>query len=282
MIKHFLALALVLLVACGRPAPEPHRSATPERVISLSPSITETLYDLGLEDRLVGISRFGTSDSARNIQIVGDFLNINYETIVALKPDLVILEKSADTQKARLESLGIPCLETASLSIEQVLQTIQAIGETCDASDRSTALVESFRQQVEEHRNTPDDRIRTLMTFGASADADPSQPIYAFGAECIHTELLEIAGGENVVTDNRPSVVLSREALLRLDPELIIELTTGGPENQWEHLEQIDAVQHGRIVVLDGDYTCIPSPRNLTQTLRDISRTLRQNDLEAE
>ena len=101
---------------------------------------------------------------------------------------------------------------------------------------------------------------------------------HAFGASCIHSELLGLAGADNVVADSRPSVTLSREAVIRLNPELIIELSAGGPTNHWQELSSVDAVQHNRIYVLDGSYTTIPSPRCLMQTLTDFSRIIRQNE----
>jgi len=98
MIKQFLWLFIALLCACGKPEQPAAQNGHAERIISLAPNITETLYDLGLGERLVGASRFGTSDP--ELAIVGDFMNVNYEAIVALKPDLVILEKSSPSLKS--------------------------------------------------------------------------------------------------------------------------------------------------------------------------------------
>ena len=277
MIRYMLWPLLLLLAACGRPETTVDSGKRPERLISMAPNITEMLHDLGLDDRLVGISDYGMPDPGREVQIVGDFLNINYETVVSLQPDLVILEKSADIQKSRLDGLGIRYLETGSLSIEEVMQAIRDIGEACSVTNASMQLIERFRSGIGKARNQPAHRPRILLTFGAASDGSAGQPVYAFGAGCIHSELLAIAGGDNVVTDAAPSVILSREALLRLNPEIIIELTAGGPANRWDDLGRIDAVRAQRIYVLDGDYTCIPSPGGLLHTLNDLSEIIAEH-----
>lgn len=270
---------LILLAGCNRSAPPAGPEQAPERIVSLAPNITGTLFDLGLSNRVAGVTRFSHIDAASDLPIVGDFMNVNYEMLVVLQPELVILEKSADTQKARLASLGIPYLETCSLSIADILQSIRSIGATCQVDEKATALVSDFNRKVDAWRNDPDRRPRTLITFSDFSSHDRVDQVYAFGAECIHSELLRIAGGDNVVADNRPSVILSREAVLRMNPELIIELSAGGPTNNWANLPSVDAVQHQRIHVLDGTYTTIPSPTCLLKTLEDLSSIIRQTEL---
>jgi iron complex transport system substrate-binding protein len=276
MIRTFLFILLSLLAGCGRPDQPALPVEAPERIISLAPNITETLCELGLENRLVGISRFGIPDGLSEIPVVGDFISLNYETIVALQPDIVILEKSFDDQKARLHSLDIPYLETCSLTINEVLSSIRTIGKACKVENHSEQLIASIQTRMDALENTPAHRPRTIMVFSDFSEQDKVDQIYAFGADCIHSELLAIAGGDNVVTNTHPSVILSCEAVIRLNPELIIELSAGGPTNDWNHLQSIDAVRNRRIYVVDGNYTTIPSPANLLHTLSDLSMIIKQ------
>jgi len=277
MIKQLLWGFIVLLCACGKSEQPAARNGPPERIISLAPNITETLYDLGLEERLVGVSRFGTSDTDPDLAIVGDFMNINYEKIVTLQPDLVILEKSSDSQKARLASLGINYLETGSLTLADIFDSIQQIGEKCGVMEQANDLLERLNDQMDQARNQPAHRPRTLIAFSDFSNQSRIEQVYAFGAGCIHSELLAIAGGDNVVTDARPSVTLSSEAVIRLNPELIIELSAGGPTNHWNNLPSIDAVRNNNIHVLTGTYTTIPSPAHLMHTLEDFSEIINRN-----
>ncbi len=277
MIKRIIYLLVLLLNGCDRPEPASSPEKAPERIISMSPNITDTLLDLGLESRLVGVSRFSGTDEVSTLPVIGDFMTINYEAVVALKPDLVILEKSSDEQKNRLRTLGIPYLETGSLTLAEIMESIRRIGEACDAQPEADQLIRQLHQQIDALRNTPRHRPRTLMVFSDYSNHEQVEQVFAFGAHCIHSELLEIAGGDNIITNSTPSVTLSREAILRLNPELIIELSAGGPRNNWSNLTSVDAVKNRRIHVLDGTYTTIPSPGSITRTLKDFSEIIRQD-----
>jgi len=125
-------------------------------------------------------------------------------------------------------------------------------------------------------------RPRVLLTFGSTEEGS----IQAFGPACIHNELLEIAGGKNVIEGKLPFATLSREAVLRLNPDIIIELAPelddgAKPSNHWKKLTAVNAVKNNRIHVLTGDYTCIPGPRFI-QTLEDFAGIIRQNNFVAE
>ncbi|MBN2704251.1 MAG: ABC transporter substrate-binding protein [Pontiellaceae bacterium] len=280
-IFHLLLLCM-LLFGCGRADRPAASNPTARRIVTLSPAATETLFDLELGDRLVGISKFSDANRELNLPIVGDFMNLNYEALYTLAPDLVILENGSDDQRTRLHQLHISTIEVASLTLNKVMESIHIIGQACGAEENAAALADTFQQQMDAARNTPDHRPRTLITFSDFSSGGEVEQVYAFGADCIHAELLEIAGGDNVITDPRPSVTLSREALIRLNPDLIIELTGSGPGNQWSNLPLVNAVRNQNIHVLDGTYTCIPSPGCLMQTLNDFSRIIRQNDFVAE
>lgn len=275
----FIALAITLLLGCGKHDPKPTSNVMPERIVSLAPNITETIYALGLEDKLVGVTSYCTyPEAARALRKVGGFGQINYEAIVSLKADLVILHKEYDADKTRLEGLGIPYLETGSYFIADILETIRSIGEACGAQDRAEKRIAQLNRRMTELETTSTHRPRVLIIFGS----DGTGPIQAFGPACIHNELLEIAGGKNVIEGSLPFSVLSKEAVIRLNPDIIIVLapeleSSDGYSGPWKNLGSVTAVQHNRVHVLTGDYTCIPGPRFI-QTLEDFSEIIRQND----
>jgi len=287
-------LCLFFSGGCGKPAQPAVLNHPPERIISLAPNITETIYALDLGDKLVGATTYCTyPEAARAVPRIGGFGQFNYEAIVAARPDLVILHKEYETDKARLQGLGIPYLETGTYFIADILETIQAIGEACGVQERAEELISQLEDRIAELRGRQDgggtasvsaassglrESPRVLITFGG----EDGESIQAFGPECIHNELLGIAGGKNIVEGGLPFAILSREAVLRLNPDIIIELApglenTGHPSRRWEKLDAVNAVKNNRIHVLTGDYTCIPGPRFI-QTLEDFSRIIRQND----
>ncbi len=278
---------LALLCGCGKPAQPATLGQPPERIISLAPNITETVFALGLGDKLVGATTYCTyPEAARAVPRIGGFGQFNYEAIVAARPDLVILHKEYETDKARLKGLGIPYLETGTYFIADILETIQAIGGACGVRERAEELIAQLEDRIAELSHVGQAfqpaRPRVLLVFGVGE----TDSIQAFGPECIHDELLGIAGGENVIKGKLPFATLSREAMLRLNPNIIIVLApeledTAIPSSRWEKLGAVNAVKNNRIHVLPGDYTCIPGPRFI-QTLEDFAGIIRQNNFVAE
>ncbi len=276
----FLSIFL-LLIGCGSRTEKTDLNKIPERIISLAPNITETIYALGLENKLVGTTPYCTfPEAAYTIQKVGGFGQYNYEAIVTLNPDLVILHKEYDADKKRLDGLGIPYLETGSYFIADILQTITDIGTACGAEPQASDLTANLNRRIAVLSNHQENHQRVLLTFNGSADAEVEQ-VHAFGTECIHNELLELAGGINVVSGTLPYSVLSREAILRLNPDIIIELAPGQPEvdnpiKVWKKFTAVNAVKNKQVYYLTGDYTCIPGPRFI-QTLEDLSGILKEH-----
>jgi iron complex transport system substrate-binding protein len=280
-----LLFTLALLCGCGKPAQPPASGNVPERIISFAPNITETIYALRLGDKLVGATTYCTyPGAAQTVPRIGSFGSINYEAIVTLQPDLVILHKEYDADKARLDGLGIPYLETGSYFIADILETIRCIGAACGVQDRADELVRQLTRRMAGLKNETTNRPRVLLTFGGSAGE--VEQIHAFGPACIHNELLVMAGGRNVIEGALPFSVISKEAVMRLDPDIIIVLAPemepmDDPSSPWKKLTSVTAVKNNRIHVLTGDYTCIPGPRFI-QTLEDFAEIIRQNNLEAE
>ncbi len=280
------SVTVACMAGCGEAVPPERSASTPERIVSLAPNITETVYALGLGDKLVGATTFCTyPEAAKKIPRIGGFGQFNFEAMVSLQPDLVILHEEYESEKNRLKSLGIPYLQTGSYYIADILKTIQDIGIACGIEQQADELVKQLEDRISAMKPLADTAPRVLITFGGSPGNDIGQ-MHAFGTECIHNELLKLAGGRNVVPGKLPYSILSKEAVLRLNPDIIIELAPGqkemqDPLKQWTELSSINAVINGRIHILTNDYTCIPGPRFI-QTLEDFVRIIRQNDLVAE
>ena len=267
-------VSLVLLSGCGRrPAAAgkaPAEGNPPRRIVTLAPNLTEIVYALGLGDRLVGnTAACAWPPQARRLPHVGRFGRFNIEAILRLHPDLAVMLEGDETLRNRLRGLGIETLSVRDGSVDEVLSAVEAVGRRCGVADRARQLTESLRARLraarERARRFP--RRRVLLVFGRTAPDAPVERIFAIGPRSLHGELLEAAGGENVVETPRPFVELSREAILRLDPDWIIELAPdmkgeGDPVEPWRRaFPTLRAVEEGHVRVLRGDYLCIPGPR---------------------
>jgi iron complex transport system substrate-binding protein len=271
----FLLLSLFFLggVASCKPEKKPDQTKKiPERLISLAPNITETVYLLGLGEKLVGDTTACTyPPEARSLPKVGGFGQFNYEAILALHPDLVLVHKEYTEEQRHLRALGLRTLQTGTFCVKEILESIQLIGETCGASETAEQLLEQMKKRIYEvqtRAETLSHHPRVLVCFGDEF----SDVFMAFGPQCLHGELLEMAGGENVVEAQLPFARLSLEAIIRLNPEIIIELLSNPAQKgrNWNRLLQVDAVQKKQIYQICGDYTCIPGPRFL-RILEDFS-----------
>ncbi len=270
----------------GAKAPGPAAGSVPLRIVSLAPSVTETLFALGVGERVAGVTKFCVyPPEARKKPNVGGFLDPNYEAIVALKPDLVVLLPSHGQSQAYLEGLGLRVFTVKNEPVEEIFRTIATLGEVCGASKTADSLAASLRERMrvvgERTRNLP--RTRVLVSAGRTAGAGTPGSVYAAGPGTYYDELIVLAGGENAYRGKPiPYPELKAEAIIRLDPEVIVDLvpelesrglTAEKVRGDWAALPEVSAVKNGRVHVLSNDYTTVPGPRFIL-LLEDLARIL--------
>lgn len=256
-----------------------------QRIISLSPSLTETLFALGLGDRVTGVTQFCLyPPAAQTKAIVGTLYDHNYELIMQLKPDVVLLNGDQSRALAQFEQLGIPALLVENRTIAEVFDMIKIIGQVFGKDDEARILVADMQRQLERYRalTAALPRVRALVCVGRSMGGGSVTQTYVAGPQTYAGALLTYAGGENVYQGAAPYPILTSEALIRLNPDVIIELVPEvGREKltgadivaQWANLPEIAAVRNGRVHVLTEGYTVLPGPR-LVLLLEDFMRVL--------
>ena len=260
---------------CDHPSESVQEKKVPDRLISLAPNITETVYLLGLGKKLVGnTTACAYPPEARSLPKVGGFGQFNYEAILSLHPDLVLVHKEYVEEQRHLHALGLSTLETGTFCVDEILESIRLIGEACGVPERADRLIREMKKRIKVARDRAEDaptHSRVLVCFGGEFN----DLFMAFGPNCLHGELLKIAGGKNVVQGDLPFARLSLEAVIRLNPEIIIELlsTSDQEGRNWDRLKEVEAVKNHQIYQICGDYTCIPGPRFI-QILEDFSRIL--------
>lgn len=268
---------LLLILLCGM-ACSPQRNdelpkAAPQRIISLAPSVTETLFALGLGDRVIAVSDFCTyPPEVAELPRVGDFFNPNLEAIIRLNPDLVILLESSADFYHRLTALKIPALMVRQESVEDILASFTQIGKACGAEEASDRLTESVGQALKEGMiDVPEaDRKTVLIAVGHEPGPNGYQNVFIAGRDGYYDRLVWAAGGKNVYDGAVKYPQLSREGILRLNPDIIIDvspdlekrgLTKESIMEQWGKTGALRAVTDQRIAVLDQGYVAVPGPR---------------------
>lgn len=281
----FRPVALVVaiaLVACGRGdrAEAPHRAATtaPQRIISLGPSGTEILASLGVVDRMVGRSQWDLwPDTVKSIPAIGDAIRPSVERIVALRPDLVVLYAAADnvTATETLRAAGVDVVSLRFDTIDEYFRALDSLGTRVGARERADSITQSLRRQLDEVRQRASGTTRPRVFIPVW-----EQPLMTVGAGSFMTELVAIAGGENIYGDQpRPSLTVSFEDVVRRDPDVVLT----GPKSaarlresrEWQGLR---AVREGRVLAFDTTLVSQPSSRlgEAARSLADLFARIRK------
>jgi len=252
--------------ACARPpAPAVQESAAPQRIVSLTPALTEILFALGAGDRVVGVTQYcDFPPEAKAKPKVGGYVNPSVESVLALKPDLVLISPGPGNRDSalairragsRIEIVPAETLEESLAAIDLVARFAGA-----EATGRELAAAVRARLDAVANRVAGAPRVRTLFCI-------QTDPIIAAGRDTLPSQLLELAGGTNVVSALRYPR-LDVEAVAAARPELILQtrmdLASGDPHAEdafWKRWPSIPAVARGRVVVLPDDLTLRPGPR---------------------
>jgi iron complex transport system substrate-binding protein len=269
-----LATVFLITVSVHAAGSEISSPMLPHRIISLAPNTTEILFALGIGERVVGVSRFCDFPPAVNdIPRVGGFTDPNYETIVSLKPDVVILLTSQVDVLREMEKLKIRTVSVPHETIADTHRAIHIIGEICGVTDSAAILSASLTCRAAEVTNALSGRPepRVLICIGRDMESGDLSGIYVAGHGSFHSEILEAAGGENVCDEDMIAYPqLSAEGVIVLDPEIIVDLVGGTlPRDttsneivrQWDQLHVIRAVKENRVFTLAGDHALRPGPR---------------------
>lgn len=283
--------ARVLLLSDSRLEPR-QTTALPdgktyERIVSLAPSITETLYALGLGDNIVGVTGYcDYPPEALAKDKIGDYLKPNYEAVVMLQPDLVIaLAENARVQR-NLSGLGLTVLAVDHKTLSGILESISTIGELCRRQDRAWEVRSDMEKRIKRVGamavgllNKPRVMISIGRTFGGSA----LTKVCIAGQDGFYNEMLKLAGAVNVYQDTMIKFPdIAAEGVLALDPDVIIDLDPhahNDPARQesilkeWQTMRNVRAVRNGRVHVLTGIYLMRPGPR-FVRILEDIAQAI--------
>ncbi len=256
--------------------------ALPQRIVSLSPAITELLFAVGAGNQVVGVTTFcNYPPEATSREKIGGYSakTISIEKIVGLKPDLVVAESSmhADVIKA-LEPLAITVLAVKGASLGDVYANLELLGRLTGHSDTATTVVANMKATIK----SVTDKVATIpqdkrvSVFWEIWD----EPLMSAGPSSFPGQILELAGGKNIFADvNKDYPTVSAEDILKRNPAVIM-----GPDTHADKLttslitrrpgwESVDAAKKGRIYLINGDTSSRPGPR-LALALQDIAKAL--------
>lgn len=249
-----------------------------QRIVSLAPSLTETLYALGLQDRLVGDTAYCDypADAAKKHK-VGGAINPNMEEVAALKPDIVLVVKSLnrlETVRA-LEQLGISVYSTDPHSVEDVIASMQKLSGVLGAQKAGDALHEKLESRLIAVREKLKGVAPTPVMFVVW-----TEPLQSVGKKTFVADVLRHAGAESVVESAQDWPKFSLEEAVRLQPQYLVFASNHSEavKNDVEALalkpgwSAMKAVK-GRKIAIVSDAINRPGPR-IVDAVEELARQL--------
>jgi iron complex transport system substrate-binding protein len=250
----------------------------PKRIVSLAPNITEILFGLGLDEGVVGVSiHCNFPEKAKTKVRVGSYINLDYEKIISVAPDLIIATGAGNTRDmvGRLGELGFSTYVIYPKNFSDILKNIAHIGQVVNREKEARVIIEGLRKRsqrvIELTKDLP--RPKVLVQIGEA-------PMVTVGKGSFADDLIRLAGGENIAGKEKEVYPrLGMEEILKRSPEVIV-ISSMNPKGdyqkslkEWNRWKTIPAVRDCRVHIIDSDLIDRPSPR-IVDGLEELARFL--------
>ncbi|WDE97218.1 helical backbone metal receptor [Lentisphaera profundi] len=255
-----------------------------QRIISLAPSITDTLYTLGVEHKLVGITSFCPQPkSGRKIVSVGN-MNPSLEALLVLKPDLVITLHSDKRTLDNLKKAGVRTLSIRNQSLASIYDSYIKLGGICGVDKAALKLrsqtKEKFAKLATTHQDT---QQKTLILISRLSSSPGKIAPWAASNKSFYGEILSGLKGHSAITSDKCFYQLSAEELIQSNPDIIIILgpialskkAQDAEIKAWQILSSLSAVRKQEIHFITNAHIMIPGPK-IQESMKDFSKVLQQ------
>ena len=266
-----LLIAVTLLFgSCGeRQAQKPEIESRPQRIISLSPNVTDILYGIGAWPQVIAVSQFCTyPDDVKNKPRVNGWERTNLEQVMALKPDFVIgVDAQAPFLRDKLTGLGVRSLFVKSQTLADIMASMGEIGRATGHEEEATNLVAKTQAEIEAVRKAVGDRPHPRVLCVVDRVPGTIRDLYTASKGSYLDELISIAGGDSIAPEAEHGYGrINKEAVLTLNPEVIIDMVQGSKGNfgedpiaVWNELGEVRAVRDKRIYPMTDPSVIHPS-----------------------
>jgi iron complex transport system substrate-binding protein len=252
--------------------------SSPKRIVSLAPSITETLFALGLSEEIVGVTMFSDyPEAARSKPRVGSYVNISIEKVVSLDPDLIIGTADGNGKEIvkQFERFGFPVYVVNPTSLDEIFEMVLDVGKITGKDRAAKDLVHNLRKRVGFVVSRTRDIKKPRVFFQIGVD-----PVVTVGRDAFGSRLIALAGGLSISREETVKYPrYTMEKIIAEQPEIIIvsSMKRGGDfervRNGWNRWKDIPAVKKNRIYILNSDLIDHPSPV-IVDGLEELARII--------
>lgn len=248
----------------------------PKRIISLAPSLTKNLSLLDAEAQLVACTNYCTLQSNTKAEIVANAVQVNFEKIVVLQPDLIIttnLTRARTLETIRKLGIDLVVFDNPE-NFEEICQQFIQLGTLLGKKSKAESLICDARERISSiQKLIPPDHEKQEKIFIQLG----AKPLFSVVPGSFMNDYLTLASTENMAYDLKIGNINLETVLLR-DPDVIIIVLMGmiGSEQKkrWESFPQLKAVRKNRIYLLNADMACSPTPLSFVESLEAIIRMI--------
>lgn len=275
--KYLLCFIVVLMAATALAATKP-AAGVAERVVSLSPLITENIYLLGAQESLVAVTTYCVRPKeARHKEKIGSVMQVSMEKIVSLQPDLILATNLTQPQQvAKLRSLGLQVVRFGRpSSFADICAQFVELGGLLGRHAAAHALVEQARFRVRQIQAQVAhlEPVKVFLQVGA-------QPLFSAVPGSFTHDFIRLGGGINIAGQQKRGGVRFEQVIAE-NPAVIIvaimgsESGIGAQEMQrWLAVDVLEAARNSRVHIVDPDVVCSPSPTTFADTLAVLARLI--------
>ena len=251
-------LILLILAALSLTA------SPPRRIVSVSPVITEILYGIGAFDRVVAVTDYCLyPPQAKSLPKVGGWATPSVERIAGFHPDLVAFsDAQAPFLAMPLEQLGIHTAIARSQTVQDAYDAIATLGRATGNAAQAARLIAQIKSSLDTVRRRAADLPHPSVISIVDRTPGTLRDLYAVTDGSYLAELISIAGGRPAGGSSRLGYgKISKEALVTINPEVILDIEPGSqtnagahPEAAWQELPEINAVRRGRVYIVRDEF----------------------------
>ncbi len=274
MKKIFISLLILILLifyyACIIKTDENKKVSNIEsyKIASTSPIITELIFDTGLGKNLVANTTFcNYPEEAKKISKLGSYSNLNYEYALSLGVNYAVIHKGMDREKEIFNNLNINTVTIDTESIEGIIKSYDILGETFNNLENSTKAKNKIINEISKYSHLKNNKTKpkVLVVVFRPEGSNSIKKVTVASRSSIYNDILELLGATNALQEDRPYPELSTEAIITLNPDIIIEITHNvatGTLSQWTTLNNnINAKKNNKIFVTNDIVMSLVGPR---------------------
>ncbi len=234
-------------------------SAAPQRIVSLTPHITEMLFAIGAGKQVIAIDQASDyPDEVKKLPKVANYQSLNSESLLAVKPDLVVAWGSTQSlMQQQIQALGIPMLLLKSQHLDDLPVELRLLGDKTGHHEQANQLAAQIETKFATYRQQSQQRPKIKAFYQLWYP-----PLTTVASGSFIQEIMTMCGAENPFADSKaPYPQLGEEAVLAANPQVIFATQHGSDLEHWLKWPQLAAVKNKQLYLLKADWLHRLSPR---------------------